>query len=122
METKLPAIVLIEMDEVTLDLYRRELCRSFEVLAFNHLDGVLDVIVSRDVQAVIIEPEIASGQGWQLINTLAAAFPDHPLSVIVCTTRDKRNEQIPESVIRYLTKPVLPKVLKETALEVIKGK
>ena len=122
MKTKLPAIVLVENDEVTLDLYRRELSKSFEVLSFNQLDGVLEVIASRDVQAVIIEPELDSGQGWELIHSITVAFPDRPIPVIVCSTRDNANERFQGSVAKYLTKPVLPKELKEKTLEVLKRK
>jgi len=120
--TKLPAIVLIEKDDVTLDLYRRELCKSFEVLSFNQVDGVMEAIARQDVRAVIVEPELDSGQGWELIASINRAFPDRSIPVIVCSTRDTGGKHPPESVAKYLTKPVLPRVLKEQTLEVIKGK
>ena len=119
MKTNLPAVVLIEMDDVTLDLYRRELSKSFEVLSFNQIDGVLDVIRNSDVQAVIVEPEISSGRGWELISSINSAFPDHSLPIIVCSTSDTSGERLQSSVTKYLTKPVLPKDLKEKTLEVI---
>ncbi len=119
MKTILPAIVLIEKDDVTLDLYRRELSKSFEVLSFNQIDGVLDILINRDVQAVIVEPETSSGRGWELISSINAAFPDHSIPIIVCSTRDTDGEHLQGSVTKYLTKPVLPKDLKERTLEVI---
>ena len=119
-KTKLPAIVLIEKDEVTLDLYRRELSKSFEVFSFDQIDGVMEVIEERDVRAVIVEPEISSGQGWELISSINTAFPDQSIPVIVCSTRDKSSEHPPGVVTKYLTKPVLPNELKEKTLEVIK--
>lgn len=122
MKTKLPAIVLIEKDEVTLDLYRRELSKSFEVLSFDQIDGVMEAIEKRDVQAVIVEPETSSGQGWELISSINTAFPDQSIPVIVCSTRDNGSEPLPRAVTKYLTKPVLPNELKEKALEVIKRK
>jgi response regulator RpfG family c-di-GMP phosphodiesterase len=113
---------LIEKDDVTLELYRRELSKSFEVISFTEIDGVLEVIAKRNIQAVIIEPEICSGQGWRLINSIDAAFPDRSIPVIVCSTRDTRNSFSPSSITKYLIKPVLPKELKEKTLEVIKRK
>jgi len=122
LEFRPPAILLIEKDDVTLELYRRELSKSFEVLSFTEIDGVLEVIAKRNIQAVIIEPEICSGQGWRLINSIEAAFPDRSIPVIVCSTRDTRNSLSPSSITKYLIKPVLPKELKEKTLEVIKRK
>jgi response regulator RpfG family c-di-GMP phosphodiesterase len=119
---KPPAILLIEKDDVTLELYRRELSKSFEVLSFTEIDGVLEVIAKRDISAVVIEPEICSGQGWSLINSIEAAFPDRSIPVIICSTRDTRNSLPPSSITKYLIKPVLPQELKEKTLEVIKRK
>ena len=119
MKTKLPAIVLIEKDDVTLDLYQRELSKSFEVLSFNQIDNILDVLTNQDIQAVIVEPEISSGRGWELISSINNAFPDYSIPIIVCSTRDTGGEHLQGSVTKYLTKPVLPKDLKEKTLEVI---
>jgi hypothetical protein len=56
LETQAPTIVLIEEDEVTLDLYRRELSKSFAVLAFTEINDVLATMAKQDIQAVVIEP------------------------------------------------------------------
>jgi len=107
------------MDDVTLDLYRRELSKSFEVLSFNQIDGVLDSITNQDVQAVILEPETSSGRGWELISSINSAYPDHSIPIIVCSTRDTNTERLQGSVTKYLIKPVLPKDLKEKTIEVV---
>jgi hypothetical protein len=91
-------------------------------LSFTEIDGVLEVMANRDIRAVIIEPEICSGLGWLLIDSIEAAFPDRSIPVIVCSTRDIRNSHLPSSITKYLTKPVLPKELKEETLEVLKRK
>jgi DNA-binding response OmpR family regulator len=115
-----PAIVLIENDEVTLELYQRELCKSFDVFAFTRLDGVLEVMANQDIQAVVIEPEIDSGRGWGLIHSIYLIYPDCPIPVIVCSTRDNSNEGAALEVTKYLTKPVLPGTLREKTLEIIR--
>ena len=107
---------------MTLDLYRRELSKAFEVISFDQIDGVMEVIKKGDVRAVIVEPEISSGRGWELISSINTAFPDRTIPVIVCSTRDHGSEPLSGTVIRYLTKPVLPNALKEETLEVIKSK
>ena len=73
------AIVLIENDTVTLELYQRELCKSFTVFVFTELNGVLEVLNNQDIQAVVIEPEIDYGKGWELIRAIhnGSSKPDH---------------------------------------------
>jgi DNA-binding response OmpR family regulator len=122
MNTSIPAIVLIENDDVTLELYQRELCKSFKVCAFTELNGVLEVMASQDIQAVVIEPEINSGKGWGLIHSIYITYPDRSIPVIVCSTRDSSNGGTALEVTKYLTKPVLPRTLREKILEIIREK
>jgi DNA-binding response OmpR family regulator len=120
MNTPLPAIVLIENDDVTLELYRRELCKFFKVFAFTELNGVLEVMANQDIQAVVIEPEIDSGRGWGLIHSIYITYHDPSIPVIVCSTRDSSNGGTALEVATYLTKPVLPGTLREKTLEIIR--
>ena len=119
MKTQAPAIVLIEKDEVTLELYQRELSKSFTVFPFTELSGVLETMANQDIQAVVIEPEIQSRQGWELIRSIHIAFPDRLIPVIVCSTRDTSSTDQAREVTKHLTKPVLPKVLREKTLEIL---
>ena len=122
MKTQSPAIVLIEKDEVTLDLYQRELSKSFTVLTFTETEGVLEAMADRDVQAVIIEPETQYGQGWQFIHSLYLTFPNQFIPVIVCSTRDTDDADFPGEVTKHLTKPVLPNILRQRVLEILARK
>jgi response regulator RpfG family c-di-GMP phosphodiesterase len=114
-----PAIILIENDPVTLDLYRRELCKSLTVFAFTELKGVLEVLAKQNIQAVVIEPEIEAQKGWKLIHTIHEDFPERFIPVIVCSTRDNSSSSPTLEITKYMTKPVLPKTLREKTLEVI---
>jgi len=114
-------ILLIEKDEITLELYQRELSKSFNVMAFTDLDGVLENLTRRDIRAVIIEPETCTGQGWDFINTIHKEFPDRSIPIIVCSTRDESSQNRGKHVSSYLTKPVLPKTLHEKTLEIVKS-
>ena len=122
LKTQPPTIVLIEEDEVTLDLYRRELSKSFAVLAFAEINDVLDTMAKHDVQAVVIEPEIHYGQGWELIHSIHMTFPNRLIPVIVCSTRDADHVDHPGEVTKHLTKPVLPNTLREKTLETLRKK
>ena len=120
--TPSPAIILIENDYVTLELYQRELCKSFTVFSFTELKGVLEVLANQDIRVVIIEPEIDAEKGWYLIHTIHEVFPDRFIPVIVCSTRDNCNTGPALEITKYLTKPVLPRALRETVLEIIQEK
>ena len=122
MKTQAPAIILIEQDEVTLELYQRELSKSFTIFSFTELSGVLETMANQDIQAVLIEPEIQSRQGWELIHSIHMAFPDRLIPVIVCSTRDTRSIDHAWEVTKHLTKPVLPKTLREKTLEILERK
>jgi DNA-binding response OmpR family regulator len=116
-----PAILLIEKDEVTLEMYQRELCKSFTVFAQTDTAGIPALLASQPIQALIIEPEIDHGQGWELIRSLPTLFPGRSIPVIVCSTRDpfgNGSGSRPEAA-RYLTKPVLPHTLRELTLELL---
>jgi len=121
MNTQKPEILLIEKDEITLELYQRELSKSFSVVAFTELGGVLETLAERDIQAVIIEPETCTGQGWDLIDTIHLVFPGRSIPVIVCSTRDEGSQNRGKPISCYLTKPVLPKALREKTLEIVKS-
>jgi DNA-binding response OmpR family regulator len=122
LKTQVPTIILIEKDEVTLDLYLRELSKSFAVLAFTEITGVLETMANQDIQAVVIEPEIHYGQGWELIHSIRMNFPNQFIPVIVCSTRDTDNIDLAGEVTKHLTKPVLPKTLREKILESVRKK
>jgi len=122
LKTQAPAIVLIEQDEVTLELYQRELSKSFIVFSFTELSGVLETMANQDIQAVLIEPETQSRQGWELIHSIHMAFPDRLIPVIVCSTRDTSSIDHAWEVTKHLTKPVLPKTLREKTLEILESK
>jgi len=115
-----PSIVLIEDDEVTLEIYQRELSKSFTVFAFTQINDIPDVMSSQNIRAVIIEPEINSGKGWELIPSIYTTYPDRCIPIIVCTTRDISNTGLAREISKYLTKPVLPRTLREKTLEVIR--
>ena len=76
MKTLERSIILLEEDNVTLELYKRELSKSFTVYAFTEIDHVFEMLDNlQNVQAVVIEPEIQSGRGWELIHSLQTKYP-----------------------------------------------
>jgi DNA-binding NtrC family response regulator len=106
-----PIILLIEKDTVSLELYQRELSNDFLVLAFPDERGVLEAIAANEVQAVIIEPEMRSGKGWELISQIQVLNCAHHPAIIICAVQDRGHKSMNSGAAAYLIKPVLPKDL-----------
>jgi DNA-binding response OmpR family regulator len=114
-----PAILLVEKDAVTLEMYQRELSKSFTVFALTDIGRIPEILGSQDIQAIVIEPEIDQPRAWELILSIHSKFPKRLIPVIVCSTRDAAGPGPGREVARYLTKPVLPNRLREITLEVL---
>ena len=112
--------MLIETDEITLELYQRELVKSFIVFGFTEIHKALETMAQRDIRAVVIEPEINAGQGWEFIRSIRANLPERALPVIVCSTRDASSTNRIAHISAYLTKPVSPRTLREKTLAVLR--
>jgi DNA-binding response OmpR family regulator len=110
---------LIETDGITLELYQRELRKSFTVFGFTGTENVLETIANQDVRAVVVDPGIQGGKGWDLIQDIKSRFPARHIPIVVCSTLDPGNTRKDVKVTKYLTKPVLPIALRERILEVI---
>jgi DNA-binding NtrC family response regulator len=119
LKARASAILLVEKDAVTLEMYQRELSKSFTVFALTDIRRIPDILGSQDIQAIVIEPEIDHHRAWKLIQSVQSLFPNRPVPVIVCSTRDATGPDAGQEVARYLTKPVLPNRLREIILEVL---
>jgi DNA-binding response OmpR family regulator len=122
MKLQAPAIVLIEKDDLTLEIYQRELSNSFLVFCFTELNGIPEILNQQDIQVIVIEPEICAGQGWQWISNIQKTFSGRDIPIIVCSTRDASRKSSGPPIALYLTKPVLPKTLCEKILGVLASK
>ncbi len=117
----LPAIILIEKDEITLELYQRELGKSFEVFKFTESEPALKLVQSEDIRAIVVEPELQRGNGWELVGQLRKCCESKHIPIIVCSTREPDNPQQAQEVKLYLTKPVLPRTLREKLLQALQN-
>ena len=115
-----PPILIIESNNPTLKLYRRELSRDFRVLACSEMTEALTLAVTSNLAAVVLEPEISNGQGWKLLSELKQFFSGKSLPIILCSTVDERKRGLDAGAVDFLVKPVLPSVLVETIHRVIR--
>jgi DNA-binding response OmpR family regulator len=111
MQTSAKTIILVENNSPMLKLYQRELDRVFQVLVFLDTDGVMEAIQAQEISAVVLEIELPSEKGWQLLNTIKQGSS---LPVILYSTFDVRKRAMEANADACLLEPVSPAVLLET--------
>ena len=116
-----PSVLIIENNTPTLQLYRRELGRHFKVLACSELAEAQALVKAHRLAAVVLEPEIADGQGWNLLTELKQFNHGNSLPVILCSTVDERKRGLEAGAADFLVKPVLSPVLIETIQRIIRS-
>ena len=109
-----PIILMVESDIPTIELYRGALNQEYEVLARGNEPDALEALSTVDVRAIILEPALGGGIGWEIFTSICSAIRKRPIPVIVCTTLDERKRGLEMGATAYLVKPVLPGVLLET--------
>ena len=75
-----PALLIVDDDLPTLELYQRELSVDYTVLTCQDRLEAEKLVVTPGLCAVILEPTISGGAGWQLLKDLRrearrASFP-----------------------------------------------
>jgi DNA-binding response OmpR family regulator len=111
MSNTLPAILLLEADAATQELYRRELSRHFQVYTCRDENEALQRLRTADIRAVVLEPEWAGGQGWHFLTALNQASERPRVPIIICSVLDERRTGYQLGVAAYCVKPVPPTIL-----------
>jgi DNA-binding response OmpR family regulator len=119
MTTGRPTLLIVEKDAATRELYRRELGRSYAVVAAEDAYQALEVLRSERVEAVILEPVTADDIGWDLISAIRALPNQPPIPVILCSALDERRRGLSLGAAAYLVKPVLPSSLLATLRQIL---
>ena len=120
MQTTAQAILIIECDLPTLELYQRELSRDYQILACSDTQQALALLQTNCVSAVVLEPATPDEQGWSLLAAIKSLSGPLPMPVILCTTLDERKRGMEMGAVAYLVKPVLPTTLRDTLRQVIR--
>lgn len=114
MPDSLPSILLLEADAITQELYRRELSRYYRVFSCENEDEALHLLHANDIQAIVLEPAWAGGEGWQFLATVRKVTAHHPVPILICSVWDERRYGLQLGASAYLVKPVLPVTLLDT--------
>jgi len=137
MQPSQPIILLLEDDAATRELYRRELSRTFCVVASGSEQEAADQLftpegaggsaaeVAARIAALVIEPAALSStlnsalnsETWPFIAMLRRRFPRLP--IVVCSILDMRGRSAELGAAAYLIKPVTPAHLASTLAAVL---
>jgi DNA-binding response OmpR family regulator len=101
-----PAILVIDDDVLSLELYSRELSNNFQVITSESVDGARENLKNHTFTVLIIEPTINGDEGWTLIKEIRAS-PKRPV-VIICSVVDDRKVGFEQGADAFVVKPVLP--------------
>lgn len=112
------AILIVERDRPTLELYQRELSRHFRIFTCNAASQALAVLRAHRISAVVLEPAAPDEQGWSLLADIKNLPGQASIPVILCSTLDERKRGIEMGAAAYLIKPVLPSTLLATLHQV----
>ena len=107
-------IVIVEHDTPTRELYVRELGRDYQALACCDEQAVLEMLRTHTICAIVLEPGLTDGNGWELLAKIKQSDDTRAIPVILCSTLDERKRGMELGAHAYLVKPVLPSMLLET--------
>jgi DNA-binding response OmpR family regulator len=119
MSRETPAILLLEADIATRELYERELGRCYRVYGCGAEADLFELLATVDICAIVMEPAVADGAGWRIAERLRDAAP--ALCLVLCSTLDERRRGMSLGAAAYLVKPILPTTLLETLQQVLGG-
>jgi DNA-binding response OmpR family regulator len=118
MQAKKQAILIVECDLPTLELYQRELSRDYQILTCSEAQQALALLHTHRISAVVLEPSAPDDQGWSLLAAIKRLPGHSPIPVVLCSTLDERKRGMEMGAAAYLIKPVLPTTLRETLRQV----
>jgi len=120
MQTTAQVILIIDGDLPTLELYRRELSRDYQIFTCRDAQQALALLQANTISAVVLEPSMPDEQGWSLLAAIKSLPGPSIVPVILCSTLDERKRGMEMGAVTYLVKPVLPTALRETLRQVIR--
>jgi two-component system, NtrC family, response regulator GlrR len=103
------AILVIDDDVLSLELYSRELSNNYTVITGESVEEAHRLLKSHAISVVIIEPTVNGDEGWTLIKEIRAS-PNPPV-VIICSVVEDRKAGFEQGADAFVVKPVLPTAL-----------
>ncbi|MFN7098262.1 MAG: response regulator, partial [Gammaproteobacteria bacterium] len=102
----LPALVIVSDDPQQLDLFKKLTANQYTLIQSTTPDDVMQQISKHKVAGMIIDLDLKSIDGLELINKLKENTATTNLPLMVFGSTDASPESITRSVIGYLKKPI----------------
>ncbi len=99
-------------------LYKRELSRDYHVFTCADEHTALEILRTRPISAVVLEPAMSNERGWQLLTTMQA-IGGRSVPIVLCSILDERRKGRDLGAAAYLVKPTLPATLRDTLRQVM---
>lgn len=112
-------ILLIEDDQLTRELYERELSWEYQVLACANESEAVAYLHDQQICAIVLEPVMRSGQGWTFLERLRSTYQLRNTPIILCSILDERRKGVELGATLCLIKPVLPITLRTSIRQVL---
>lgn len=114
-----PAVLILDDDHPTLELYTRELSDDFAVMPCSAIAEAIPLLKEERLAAVVFEPAMENGEGWEFLQPLAEYCIPRHIPIIFCSTQDEHRMEIPPGAGMFLVKPVLPNQLAQTLKQIL---
>ena len=110
------AILIIDDDMPTLELYAGVLSNHFHVTVCSKPQDALTVPSLENLQLIVLEPSIAGLQCWDFLEKIIQTYG---VPVIVCSVLEDRRSSMKAGANIHLIKPVLPVTLLEASQKLL---
>lgn len=121
MLAKKPFLLIIDDDLPTLKLYQRELSADYHVVICQDGMQAEKFLQTLELCAVILEPIMSNGDGWNLISAMHISGEARRFPIILCSSSDEKKRGLQQGAAVFMTKPVLPGDLRDTLQRVLAG-
>ena len=104
-------VLIFDIDEMTSELYRRQLQHRYRVVTCFHEQDAWKALRTQSIDAIVLEPTALDDETWRFVIQVRAtdAYRDAP--IIICSSLDARRRGAELGVNAYLIKPVSPQTL-----------
>jgi len=104
-------VLILDPDEATRDLYRREMGRRFRVISCSTEHEAWDAMERQAVDALVLELTALDDDDWSFLARVRAMEQAHQPQIVVCSSLDARRRGAELGAVAYLIKPVTPQAL-----------
>lgn len=114
---KRPAVAVVEKDNATREMYRRELADVYDVVTCTNAMEIWHALNQDEIDVIVVEPEGLECNKWELLQGIRSNSRKPNTPVILCSIKEEFDRDFKEELAACLTKPMLPASL----LHVIQG-